>query len=709
MTKIAPPQPNYFFPSKLSEGSRVRLGEAVEQSKGLDFERRAAEFKELSSRFRAEAQVADAEYNLGLAVSYSILSDLIGQGWTVDANEYGITVEAVSFEPLATETIDHAKRRIRAGLQIASNQQLAEPSVRAFIAGMERVRDFNGKKVSILSLIDNGQSLAAELEKVGVHNTGVARKKSVSRLIKPVLQECGTDERCSETGMKLQDIWRYFRYTWSLAYNPLPGRTQRFLLRNAARPGKPIIGIAMFASPTANLGSRDKWIGWHLDALAQKLSDGEYSADAVARRLIGALDDAVGDIRHDDLLDASEIVSPNLQTLVRLEQHAAQAHAQRREDLTDSNGELPIDIRGFDKDLLADEGWRVLSDTGLFRKKRAEQLVPLLRSIQTLNDAGIRMQPATALYLSFTRTAGQSAIRVALNEIKKKHLATEIADLAVCGAIAPYNLLLGGKLVALSMVSKEARQMYGARYSGQVSEIASQVAGRAVVRSSDLKLVTTTSLYGLGSNQYTGLSLRKGKYGDLSADVVWKKLQSGSGVSITHVSDRTVFLMRELGLAVYGRRRINSVFGEGSSPRMRQIREGLNLIGINDDTLLKQSHGRRVYGCELFDGAREDILGFGAKAKRRVSASLAQISSAWIERWLLPRLEKADFLDDLKTARPESIVTELLLRAMKGDVCRQSSLRGDVALQSTDSISDSSDIRSKLESSVSAAATTSKT
>ena len=251
--------------------------------------------------------------------------------------------------------------------------------------------------------------------------------------------------------------------------------------------------------------------------------------------------------------------------------------------------------------------------------------------------------------------------------------------------------------------------MYGTRYSGQVSEIASQVAGRAVVRSSDLKLVTTTSLYGLGSNQYTGLSLRKNKYGDLSADVVWKKLQSGSGVSITHVSDTTVFLMRDLGLAVYGRRRINSVFGEGSSPRMRQIREGLNLIGINDDSLLKQSLGRRVYGCELFDGAREDILGFGAKSKRKVSASLGQMTSAWIDRWLMSRLERADFLDYVKTARPESVIGELQLRAMKGDVNVYPSLMGNVALQSTDSISTSRDDRSISDSSFSETATISKT
>lgn len=234
--------------------------------------------------------------------------------------------------------------------------------------------------------------------------------------------------------------------------------------------------------------------------------------------------------------------------------------------------------------------------------------MPILRALETLQGYGIAKEPATALYIALTEKAGQSAIRIALNEIKKRHLSTEIADLAVCGAITPYNKILGGKLVALLMASREARKLYRDRYEGQVSEIASQIAGRAVTKSADLKLITTTSLYGVGSNQYTRLSLRRSSFPDLTTDVVWKKLRKGEGVSITHISDETVTLMRALGVAVHGRRRINSVFGEGSSPRMRQIREGLNLIGVNDDSLLKQSHGRKVYGCELYERAREDGL-----------------------------------------------------------------------------------------------------
>ncbi len=45
--------------------------------------------------------------------------------------------------------------------------------------------------------------------------------------------------------------------------------------------------------------------------------------------------------------------------------------------------------------------------------------------------------------------------------------------------MAPYNVLLGGKLVALLMASAEVRALYRGRYVNQVSIISSQMAGRS--------------------------------------------------------------------------------------------------------------------------------------------------------------------------------------------------------------------------------------
>src|SRR5437899_6175427 len=103
---------------------------------------------------------------------------------------------------------------------------------------------------------------------------------------------------------------------------------------------------------------------------------------------------------------------------------------------------------------------------------------------------------------------GLRTLSVALIEVRKAGLSSQVADVSVCGAIAPYNVLLGGKLVALLMTSQEVRDAYRKRYAGQVSIISSQMAGREIYRPAELKLLTTTSLYGNGSSQYNRLRLR---------------------------------------------------------------------------------------------------------------------------------------------------------------------------------------------------------
>ena len=38
------------------------------------------------------------------------------------------------------------------------------------------------------------------------------------------------------TGIQLADIWRYFRYTWSIPNTPIPGRQMFYLVRDQAHP-----------------------------------------------------------------------------------------------------------------------------------------------------------------------------------------------------------------------------------------------------------------------------------------------------------------------------------------------------------------------------------------------------------------------------------------------------------------------------------------
>ena len=75
------------------------------------------------------------------------------------------------------------------------------------------------------------------------------------------------------------------RYTWSLEYRSAPARQLPLLIRNAARPGHPIIGIALLASPVIRTRPRDKWIGRTFETSVQKLSTGDWNAKSALKAM----------------------------------------------------------------------------------------------------------------------------------------------------------------------------------------------------------------------------------------------------------------------------------------------------------------------------------------------------------------------------------------------------------------------------------------
>ena len=144
-------------------------------------------------------------------------------------------------------------------------------------------------------------------------------------------------------------------------------------------------------------------------------------------------------------------------------------------------------------------------------------------------------------------------------------------DIIVCGAIPPYNELLGGKLVAMLMASPQVIHDYARRYSGQASEIASRLAGRAVVRSADLVFLGTTSLYHVGSSQYERIRIP----GPRSGEITYRSLGYTEGYGSAALTSETTDVLRDVAIQSLGMRRVNNIFGEGVSPRLRMVREGL--------------------------------------------------------------------------------------------------------------------------------------
>lgn len=134
------------------------------------------------------------------------------------------------------------------------------------------------------------------------------------------------------------------------------------------------------------------------------------------------------------------------------------------------------------------------------------------------------------------------------------------------------------------------------------------MAGRAVYRPAELNVLTTTSLYGNGSSQYNRLRLRAADYPVLDHDVAWQELAKTAGFGTVHLGSSTVRVLREVSERMYRARRINNRFGEGASPRLRQIRDAVEALGIDASSVLHHATPWIFYGCELHPGAMEELL-----------------------------------------------------------------------------------------------------
>src|SRR5262249_33128494 len=162
-------------------------------------------------------------------------------------------------------------------------------------------QQFEGQLVSVFSLMRDGKELAAKLAGV-VSAPDNDRLRLAAETVSPYLQFIrGEGDRCRWTGLRLMDIWRYFRHTWASPYKSVPGRTVMVLVRDAAAPSHPVMGIAALSSAAVAVTARDEKVGWTPDAVVEKLR--ERPTAKLAAWLKRIVDDAVEEIYKVDLLE----------------------------------------------------------------------------------------------------------------------------------------------------------------------------------------------------------------------------------------------------------------------------------------------------------------------------------------------------------------------------------------------------------------------
>lgn len=567
-----------------------------------------------------------------------VVADLCDQGWKIVpvAGRFVLIPGDLGAGP--DNDINDAKASVRAGLLIGRDRQLREPSVSKFIESMEKG---SSSRKPISCLVTEGRDLLARLDAaLGNESRDQEAAINAKSVIDPYVDFCDTESMCEFSGIRKLDIWRYFRHTWSLEYRSVPGRSFATLVRNRALPNHPVMGIALMASPVMKMRERDYWLGLSIESFEKKIAENPAIAGNALMDLQQTLDAAISNIRSCDLLEPDEVKLPTNNAILKLERIADGAKAAHEAQLKASE----TVIRGIDGDDLDAIDWSVASEDPLFVHKRAKVLSDLLSARRTLQT----YSTGDDLLIGLLSKKGRKAVEITLRERLKTIISTQVMDLSVCGGVAPYSALTSGKLTALLMTSKEVLSTFEARYGGTPSVIASQMAGRPIRKDAKLYALTTTSLYGVGSSQYNRLKLRREDFPFLSSTIQFAEIAKTDGFGSIHLSSATVEALRNVSRDEYGVRRINSRFGEGTSPRMRQIREGLEALGINANAVLEHSSKRILYGCRL----SENVAGRNSQDK---------IARAWLQRWAIKRLRRQKVRDQVSSEGPESIADLLRL------------------------------------------------
>jgi len=616
---------------------------------------RAAPFAGATNILAAAVEAADARYDdlateglgpldllptLQWATALRVLRDLSSQGWTFYSDDEGILLNTPGTQrPLAADP-EREKEALRRSFAFARDAQLNDSTTSRFVRNMERR--------GIDRVFADGAELSDRL-----------RTRRIEA-IQPQLELIEPRAKDAATGLALQDIWRYARLFWSIPYQSTPGRNMFYLVRDAAIASRPVIGIAALGNPVLGLAQRDDYAGWSADGFGATLQRLDPVARSrMASRVMSVLSSGLEEIYADDL-NAEALDDWRLE-VTWLERLAGESAYERLQDLdTEDDARNPEYRLIRSAHTLVAKGrqdeidWTAIAQTHLYRRKRAATRADLLRAHETLREFGLP-ENVENLEAALNDDAGRRALEIALRRIKQNVIATSVMEIITCGAVPPYRDVLAGKLVSLLMLSRVVVDDYEAKYSHQVSLIASALAAKPVMRPTRLALLTTSSLYAVGSSQYNRLKLSVG-----GESVSYQRIGITDSFGTVHFAPDTVASLSQVSRLVdLNRRRINNLFGEGTSPKLRILRSGLEALGLNAEVFLKHHSPRLLYAAPLCSNIADVLLDLADGPEYVLpdgQASTELIVGHWRDRWLSGRLNRPEVLERIGNERRDGFL-----------------------------------------------------
>lgn len=619
----------------LAEDARHRDPPGVAQLMGYAIGVAEARRVTLSS---AGVPAADLRPTAAYVAALKVLRDLVAQGWTIVRDNDGMLLAPPVAALGAADDPSVAKGGLRASFSFARRAHLAVPSTARFVEGMERK--------GIDRLMADGPELAARL------GAGASGGVPLDEAVRPFLQPVDSTSRDEATGLRLMDVWRYMRLHWSIPYQSTPGRNLYYLVRDDAGPDRPVIGIAALGNAVLGLTARDEALGLTAEALRQRFvrSDGRQR-----RRLLDHLRRVVQDgfenVLHDDLpltADRGDVDAVSLRAVEK------EATWSRNEDLRAAQSDRTDDYEVIrDAHNRAQRGepvdWEAVARTNLYRRKRAGTLAEIAEAETALSQwtskAGIK-----GLGAMLEDPEGRRGVEAILRRVRQRAIAENLMEVITCGAVPPYGDVLGGKLVAMLLCAPAVTTNFADRYDRRTSLIASGLAGRPVSRRAQLAVLTTSSLYSVGSSQYNRIRLPAETLGG-AGDVRYKRIGTTESFGTVHFAPDTAQALTELArLANDGRRSVNNLFGEGMSPKLRSLRMGFEALGLPADVFLRHHSPRLLYAARLAHNATDVLLGLDKRPDSILGAAkpdggVEEVAEMWRERWLRPRILRDGMLE----------------------------------------------------------------
>jgi hypothetical protein len=215
-----------------------------------------------------------------------------------------------------------------------------------------------------------------------------------------------------------------------------------------------------------------------------------------------------------------------------------------------------------------------------------------------------------------------------------------LMDAYVLGAVPPYNMLLGGKMIACLIRSTDVYKDFQSQYGGTTGIISGEQKGARLLA------VTTSSSMGR-SSIYNRLKLDGVTY--------FQSVGFSGGWGHFHVPDALFADMRDYLRDSGDTSPDLHAFGQGPNWRIRTLRSALKALGFKGD-LLKHGIQREVFISLLADNATRILCTGKGRPDIKRLLSVDDIGALAIERWIGRRAEtRPEYLAWYSAQLPELV------------------------------------------------------